>query len=29
MSEEIKNTETMEQVVTENAPVITMKKLLK
>ena len=28
MSEEIKNTETMEQVVTENAPVITMKKLL-
>ena len=28
MSEEIKNTETMEEVVTENAPVITMKKLL-
>ena len=28
MSEEIKNTETMVQVVTENAPVITMKKLL-
>ena len=28
MSEEIKNTETMEQVVAENAPVITMKKLL-
>ena len=28
MTEEIKNTETMEQVVTENAPVITMKKLL-
>ena len=28
MNEEIKNTETMEQVVTENAPVITMKKLL-
>ena len=26
--EEIKNTETMEQVVAENAPVITMKKLL-
>ena len=27
MSDEIKNTDTMEQVVTENAPVITLKKL--